>query len=143
MKERLLLDGIALHAADVAPGHVERAAPVVANFADAGQAVGNGAAVAAGIAAHAIAVELFVEYSPSRTCWLTISRRVNKRTPLALILNPRMVSRISAPPLRSSLLYASDPLLRLLLRGQDLPMGHARGKNRNPVFAGRISFGFR
>src|SRR5208282_4847034 len=60
-EERLLLDGIALHTGGVSPGHVERAAAVVADFADAGLAVGDGAAVSAGEAADAVVVELFAE----------------------------------------------------------------------------------
>jgi hypothetical protein len=61
MEERLLLDGIALHSRDVAPGNVKRAAAVVADFADAGLAFGNGAAVAAGETSNTVVVEFFVE----------------------------------------------------------------------------------
>ena len=42
VEERLLLDGIALHAADVAPWHAERAATVEADLAHAHRAVGDG-----------------------------------------------------------------------------------------------------
>ena len=52
MKEGLLLDRIALHAADVAPRHVQRAAVVEAHVADAQRAVGNRALVPARIAAE-------------------------------------------------------------------------------------------
>jgi hypothetical protein len=61
VKERLLLDGIALDATDIAPGYIQRAALVVADFANAGLALWNRAAMSAGEAAHAIAVELFVQ----------------------------------------------------------------------------------
>ena len=61
VKERLFLDGIALHSGDVTPGNVERATMVEANFADAGLTVGNRAAVSTGVAAHSIAIELFPE----------------------------------------------------------------------------------
>ena len=61
VKERLLLDGIALGAGGVSPGDIERAAAVVADFADAGLAFGNGTAMATGEAAHAIVVELLVK----------------------------------------------------------------------------------
>ncbi len=61
VKERLLLDGIALDAADIAPGYIQGAALVVADFANAGLPLGNRAAMSAGEAAHAIAVELFVQ----------------------------------------------------------------------------------
>jgi hypothetical protein len=50
-----------LHAGGVSPGDVERAGAVVADFADAGLAFGNGAAVAAGKAADAVVGEFFVE----------------------------------------------------------------------------------
>ena len=59
VKKRLLLDWVALHSGDVAPGNVERAPVVEANLADAGLSLGNRAAVAAGITAHAIAIQLF------------------------------------------------------------------------------------
>ena len=61
VEERLLLDGVALHAADVSPGHVEGAVCVEADFADAGLAFGDRAAVAAGEAAHTVPIELFVQ----------------------------------------------------------------------------------
>ncbi len=61
VEERLLFDGIALHAGGVSPGNVERAAAVVADFADAGLAFGNGTAVAAGETADAVVVEFLVE----------------------------------------------------------------------------------
>ena len=57
VEERLLLDRVALHAADVAPRHVQRPAPVEADLADAGGAVGQGTGVAAGDAADAPLVE--------------------------------------------------------------------------------------
>ena len=53
MEERLLLDGIALHARGVSPGNVELAAAIEADFADSGLAFGNGAAVSAGKTADA------------------------------------------------------------------------------------------
>ncbi len=61
MEERLLLDGIALHAAHISPGHVQSAAAVVANLADSGLPFRDGTAMAAGEAAKPIAVELFVK----------------------------------------------------------------------------------
>ena len=48
--------GIALGAGDVSPGDQQRAAAVVANFADAGPAFRDGAAVSAGEAAEAVVV---------------------------------------------------------------------------------------
>ena len=61
VEEWLLLDGIALRPRHVSPGNVELAASVVADFADAGLALGNGTAVAAGGAAQAVVVEFFDE----------------------------------------------------------------------------------
>jgi hypothetical protein len=63
VKEGLLFDGIALDSADIAPGHVERATLVEANFADTILAIRNGAAMPAGEAAHAIAIEFLVEFA--------------------------------------------------------------------------------
>ena len=61
MEERFLFDGIALHSAHVAPGHVEHATLVVAHLADARLTIGNGTAVSAGVAAHPVAIELLVQ----------------------------------------------------------------------------------
>jgi hypothetical protein len=63
VKERLLLNGIALHAAHISPGHVESATLVVAHLADTGLAIGNRTAMATGVTTHAIAVELLVEFT--------------------------------------------------------------------------------
>jgi len=57
----LFLDGIALGAGGVSPGYVERAAAVVADFADAGLAFGDGAAMSAGETAHVVVGELLVQ----------------------------------------------------------------------------------
>ena len=61
VKERFFFDGVALGAGGVSPGDVERAAAVVADFADAGLAFGDGTAVSAGEAAGAVVLELLVE----------------------------------------------------------------------------------
>ena len=61
MEERFFFDGIALNSADVSPWDVELAAAVIANLANSGLAVGNGAAMPAGKAAHAIAVNRLVK----------------------------------------------------------------------------------
>jgi hypothetical protein len=61
VEERLFLDGVTLGSGGISPGDVECAAAVVADFADAGLAFGNGTAVSAGKAADAIVVEMFVE----------------------------------------------------------------------------------
>ena len=51
MEERFLLNGIALHARDVSPRHAQTAAVIETNLAHAHRAVGDGAAVAARVAA--------------------------------------------------------------------------------------------
>jgi hypothetical protein len=61
VEERLLLDGIALSSGNVSPRYVESAAAVVADFADAGLTVRDGAAVAAGEAANPAVVEFLVK----------------------------------------------------------------------------------
>jgi hypothetical protein len=61
VEERLLLNGIALHAADISPGHVESSALVVANFANSGLSFWDGATVPTGETADAIAIQLFVK----------------------------------------------------------------------------------
>ena len=61
VEERFLLDGVALHAAHVSPGHVELSAPVEPDFANAELAVRDAAAVPAGEAARKSAVEFLVE----------------------------------------------------------------------------------
>ena len=57
MEERLLLDGVALHAGGVSPRDIEFATAIEADLADSGLTVGDRAAVAAGEAAHAIVSE--------------------------------------------------------------------------------------
>src|SRR5262249_1608662 len=61
VEERLLLDGIALHASHVSEGDVEFAAAVEADFAYAGLAFGNRAAMSAGEATDAIAIKRLAE----------------------------------------------------------------------------------
>ena len=61
MEKWLLFDGIALHAGNISPRNVERAAAIEADLAHAGLPVGNRAAMSAGVAADAIAIQLFPE----------------------------------------------------------------------------------
>ena len=61
MEEGLLLDGITLHATDIAPGNIEGSSAVEANLAHSRLPLGNRAAVSAGVATEAVAVELFVQ----------------------------------------------------------------------------------
>jgi len=59
MKKWFLLDGIALHSADITPWHLELPTLVVAYFADPGLSFSNGTAVSASEAANAIALNRF------------------------------------------------------------------------------------
>jgi hypothetical protein len=61
VKKWLLLDRVALSSGGVSPRDIERAIAVVADLAHAGLAFGDGAAVSAGEAAHAVVFELFVK----------------------------------------------------------------------------------
>ncbi len=61
MKEGFLFDWIALGSGGVSPWNIERPTAVVANFADSGLAFGNGAAMSASEAAHAVVLEFFVK----------------------------------------------------------------------------------
>ena len=57
VEERLLLDRIALHAADVAPRHVQPPAAIEADLAHAHRALGDRTLVPAGVAADASALD--------------------------------------------------------------------------------------
>ena len=61
VEEGLLLDGVALHAADVSPGDIEGAVAIETNFADARLTFGDRAAVSASETAHTVPIELFVQ----------------------------------------------------------------------------------
>jgi hypothetical protein len=61
VEERFFLNGIALGGGGVSPGNVELAAAIEADFADAGLAFGDGAAVSAGEAAEAMVAKGFAE----------------------------------------------------------------------------------
>ena len=56
MEEGLLFDGITLHSGDISEGSIQRTAAVETNLADSWLSIRYGAAVAAGKAAHAIAI---------------------------------------------------------------------------------------
>jgi hypothetical protein len=61
VKKRFLLDRIALRAGSIAPRDKQRSAAVVADFADAGLALGDGTAMSAGEAANPVVLELLVK----------------------------------------------------------------------------------
>ena len=59
MEKRLLLDRITLNSCHISPGNVERSTTVEANLAHTWLSIRDGATVAAGIAAHPIAIQFF------------------------------------------------------------------------------------
>jgi hypothetical protein len=61
VKERLLLDGIALHAGRVSPWNVELAVAIEADFTHTRLTLGNGAAMATGKAAYAISIKILAQ----------------------------------------------------------------------------------
>jgi hypothetical protein len=61
VKEWLFLDRVALASGSVSPGDKQRPAAIVADFADAGLAFGDGAAMSASEAAYAVIFELLVQ----------------------------------------------------------------------------------
>jgi hypothetical protein len=63
MEEGFFLDRVALDAADIAPGHKQGSAPVVANLANARLAVRDLATVPTSKTPHPVAVELFVQFA--------------------------------------------------------------------------------
>ena len=74
VEERLLLDRIALHAADIAPGHLQAAALVEAHLADADRADRERAAVAAGHAPQTAVGQLLVELAVARFARQNVSK---------------------------------------------------------------------
>ena len=58
VEEWFLFDWVTLGSGGVSPRDVERAAAIVADFADSGLAFGDGAAMSASEAAHAVVLEL-------------------------------------------------------------------------------------
>src|SRR5215472_9766084 len=62
MEEGLLLHRVALHAAHIAPRHVESATPVETDFAHSRLTFRYWAAVPAGVTANPIAVQLLVQF---------------------------------------------------------------------------------
>jgi hypothetical protein len=63
MEERLLLNGIALHSADISPRHVELSALVEADFTDANLSLWNGTAMPTGKAADAVTLNRLVKFA--------------------------------------------------------------------------------
>jgi hypothetical protein len=65
MEEGFFLYRVALHAADIAPGHKQGSAPVVANLANSRLAVRDLATVPTSKTPYPVAVELFVQFALS------------------------------------------------------------------------------
>src|ERR1041385_1629061 len=63
VKERLLLNGIALHSADVSPRDIQLAALVEADFTDPSLALRNWTAMPAGKTTNTIAFNRLVEFA--------------------------------------------------------------------------------
>jgi len=63
VKERLLLDGIALHSTDVSPRNVQFPALIEPNLTDAGLSFSYRAAMPAGDAADAVPLNRLVEFA--------------------------------------------------------------------------------
>jgi hypothetical protein len=61
MEEGFFLYRVTLNAADIAPGHIQSSAPVVANLANSRLAVWDLATVSATKTPHPVAVELFIQ----------------------------------------------------------------------------------
>src|SRR2546427_5490356 len=77
MEEGFFLDGVALDAADIAPGHKQGSVPVVANLTNAGLPVWDLATVPAGKTAHPVAVELFVQFAPANVFMNDFAQRTH------------------------------------------------------------------
>jgi hypothetical protein len=61
VKERFLLDRIALQRPDVSPGHIKLAAPIEPHLANPGESSGNRAAMSAGVATDPVAFERLIK----------------------------------------------------------------------------------
>lgn len=96
VEERFLLNGVALHTTHITPGNVELTAAVEPDFAHTGLAVRDGAAVAAGEAPHAIAVELFIELALTDV----FIKDVSKARHNSWLLGAPPVKRYSTPLVR-------------------------------------------
>ncbi len=129
VEKRLLLDGIALGARHVSPGNKQRAAAVVADLADAWLALGDGATMAAGKAAHPAIIELFVEARISLlNAFVEKTAKGGHRT--SGIILPRTENLVAGTGLRCrSGTMALQPGASLLLNGDCLGPSHVRGQD--------------
>jgi hypothetical protein len=81
MEERLLLDGIALHAAHISPGNIQLSALIETDLANTQLAFRDRTAVAAGIAAHTLAVELLVQIALADVPSENVAERRHRKLP--------------------------------------------------------------
>ena len=88
MEERLLLDRIALDAANVAPRHVQPPVSIETDLAHANSAIGNRTLVTARVAAQTLAPELIDEFGSGIAC--ASSKNLLKSSHVCLICTALM-----------------------------------------------------
>ena len=139
VEEGLLLNRVALHSGDISPGNVEGAATIVANLTDTGLSLANWAAVAAGIAADAVAIQFLPE---SGVAFADARIKDVAKGGHNLIVR-RWEGLFSDLAFRSvhfglgPLVMAVEPCFGLLAGGSDLRAGHLIGQ---PFKAGLADF---
>ena len=149
MEKRLLLNGIALHSADVAPGNVQLTSFVVPDFAHSRLALRYRAAVTAGETADAFTVQFFDQFrsgfadafvndlaqsrhtavsilAPNEERRSQVSGLRSQVSGLRSQLNLDAGDRSSAQMCVGSPLVLAQPVVDLLLGLRDLEMRHAR-----------------
>jgi hypothetical protein len=125
VKERLLLDGIALHSPDVSPRDVELPATIEAHLADARLSVRNRTAVPARVASQAIAIELFDQ------AWIGLSNALIEDVAKAghdFILR-RKERDVCGEPDLLRLMVLAEPIIDLRLGGGNLARPHVKNKS--------------
>jgi hypothetical protein len=123
VEEWLLLDGITLHATDIAPWNIQRPTAVITNLAHAGLTVGNRACVAAGVTAHPIAVQFFVKLTLADILVDDIAKS-SQREPLRT--KPEKIRPDAGSRNFGQKLMLLDPIIRRLLGSHNLGVRHAR-----------------
>lgn len=142
MEERLLLNGVALHAADVSPWHVELAATIEADFADSGLAFGNGTTVTAGKTAYAVALDRLVEHAFADVLIEDFAEG-GQREPLINILDPVRVRSECDLLGGTTDAMRVQPLVGFFLFGGDLDGAEAGCAAHDDLFAEFIASGLR
>src|SRR6266498_3273487 len=124
MKERLLLDRIALDAADITPRHLEPSTLVEAHLAHADRAVGQGAAMPARVAAQPAVGKRLVQLTVARLARQDLSQG-RHRTSLLYSAPPSLPATSVPPGDLSSRALMSSPRLARALDGQHLRVIYA------------------